>query len=210
MIGGSKITITESSSKSHFLSLILAIAAILILFYLVGHYYNKKSENNNENFTQDMSHIDDDDGNSDTKSIDNIQNTNELETTNKSNDNEVRENFEANILEPNILKKIINNKKNQFSMDEYPKDKLCASELLPADSNSKWAQVNPTGQGELGDANFLEAGFHIGTNTVGQTLRNPNLQLRSEPANPKVQVSPWMQSTMEADSGRRGLEIGSC
>ena len=100
--------------------------------------------------------------------------------------------------------------KNQYPSDAYPKDKLSPDELLPADPNSKWALVNPQGQGELCDQNFLEAGFHIGTITVGQTLRNPNLQLRSEPACPQVKVSPWMQSTMEADINRRGLEIGSC
>ncbi len=99
---------------------------------------------------------------------------------------------------------------NQYPSDCYPKDTLTAAELLPSDANSKWAQVNPCGQGELGDQNFLEAGFHIGTNTIGQTLRNPNLQLRSEPSNPQVKVSPWMQTTIEPDSNRRGLEIGGC
>ena len=71
----SKITITESSSKSHIFSLILAISAILILFYLVGHYYNKKSENT-ENFTQDGSSINNIDEQSDIKSIDNMENKN--------------------------------------------------------------------------------------------------------------------------------------
>jgi len=40
--------------------------------------------------------------------------------------------------------------------------------------------------------NFLEAGYHYGINTVGQTLRNANLQLRSEMPNPQVQVSPFL------------------
>ena len=41
-------------------------------------------------------------------------------------------------------------------------------------------------------------------------MRNPNLQIRSEPANPQVKVSPWLQSTIEPDSNRRPLEIGGC
>ena len=97
---------------------------------------------------------------------------------------------------------------NQYPTDTYPKDTLSSAELLPRDPNSKWAQVNPSGQGELGDQNFLEAAFHIGTNTIGQSLRNPNLQLRSEPPCPQMKVSPWMQSTMEPDINRKGLEIG--
>ena len=64
------------------------------------------------------------------------------------------------------------------------------------------------GQGEVGDQNFLNAGHHIGINTVGQTLRNANLQLRSEPPNPQVKVSPWGQTTIEPDSNRRAMEIG--
>ena len=101
-------------------------------------------------------------------------------------------------------------KGNQFPHDCFPKDQLTPSELLPGDANSTWAQVNPAGQGELGDQNFLNAGYHVGVNTVGQTLRNANLQLRSEPPNPQVKVSPWLQSTIEPDSNRKPMEIGGC
>ena len=50
----------------------------------------------------------------------------------------------------------------------------------------------------------------VGINTVGQSLRNANRQLRSEPPNPQVKVSPWLQSTIEPDSNRKPLEIGGC
>jgi len=99
---------------------------------------------------------------------------------------------------------------NQYPKDCFPKDQLTPAELLPGDANSKWAQSVPSTQGELGDQNFLAAGFHVGVNTVGQTLRNANRQLRSEPPNPQVKVSPWLQSTIEADTNRRPLEIGGC
>ena len=58
----------------------------------------------------------------------------------------------------------------------YPQNQLNASDLLPADNNSKWAQVNNIGKGELGEQNFLVSGHHIGVNTVGQSLRNANRQ----------------------------------
>ena len=91
--------------------------------------------------------------------------------------------------------------------DCFPKDQLTPQDLLPSDTNSTWAQVNPAGQGNIGDNNLLTAGHHVGINTVGQTLRNANLQLRSEPPNPQMKVSPWMQSTIEPDTNRRAMEI---
>lgn len=95
--------------------------------------------------------------------------------------------------------------------DCYPKDRLTTEDLLPKDAaNSKWAQSNPAGQGDVKDQNFLTAGYLVGINTVGQSLRNPNLQLRSEPPNPQFKVSPWQQSTIEPDVNRRPLEIGGC
>jgi len=98
---------------------------------------------------------------------------------------------------------------NELPSECYPKDVLSSADLLPRDANSLWAQVSPSGQGSLADQNFLSSGFHIGINTVGQTLRNANRQLRSEPLNPQVKVSPWMQTTIDPDINRRPLEINS-
>ena len=89
----------------------------------------------------------------------------------------------------------------------YPRDQLTPSELLPKDSNSTWAQQNPMGTGSLKGKNFLSAGALIGVNTVGQSLRNANYQLRSEPANPQVPVSVFNVPTIEPDVNRRALEI---
>lgn len=94
--------------------------------------------------------------------------------------------------------------------DCFPKDRLSTDDLLPKDAaNSKWAQVNPAGQGDVKDQNFLSAGYMIGINTVGSSLKNANMQLRSEPVIPKVSVGPFLNSTYEAsDVLRRPLEIG--
>ncbi len=98
---------------------------------------------------------------------------------------------------------------NQFPNDCFPRDQLNPAELLPGDANSVWAQVAPNGQGELGDMNFLSSGYHVGINTVGSSLRNANLQLRSDPPNPQVMVSPWLQTTITPDLSRLPLEIGN-
>ena len=101
------------------------------------------------------------------------------------------------------------------STDTYGLPPSCAkqqvvdpSQLLPKDSNSEFSKLNPMGAGDLGSVNLLKAGHHIGINTVGQSLRNANLQLRSEPPNPQLNVGPWNQSTITSDTARRPLEIG--
>lgn len=92
----------------------------------------------------------------------------------------------------------------------YPRDSVTAPELLPReDPYNMWSQVNPETPGHLADKNFLESGHHFGINTVGSSLRNPNLQLRADPPIPQIEVSPWLQSTISPDTNRRAFEIGS-
>jgi hypothetical protein len=92
----------------------------------------------------------------------------------------------------------------------FPRDRLTANDLLPKDAaDSKWARINPSGTGDIHDQNYLTAGYHVGINTVGQSLRNANLQLRSEIPNPQNAVGPWMISTIEPDLRQNTLEIGS-
>jgi len=93
----------------------------------------------------------------------------------------------------------------------YPKQQLTPSELLPTNDVNDWNNAYPvSSSGSLEGKNFLQSGHHVGINTVGQTLRNANMQLRSEPPNPQVSVSPWQQSTIEPDVNRRPMEIGGC
>lgn len=82
------------------------------------------------------------------------------------------------------------------------------AELLPSDENSQWASLNPASNGDLQNVNLLKAGANIGIDTVGNSLRNANLQIRSEPANPQLNVGPWMNTTISPDMTRVPLEIG--
>lgn len=85
-------------------------------------------------------------------------------------------------------------------------DPLTPKDLLPSnDEAAKFNVQNPDGEGILKGVNYLEATFHAGVNTVGQSLRNANLNLRAEPPNPRVMVSPWMNSTIDADLSRKPL-----
>tara|TARA_Y100000992_G_C21274213_1_gene498922 strand:- start:1684 stop:2274 length:591 start_codon:yes stop_codon:yes gene_type:complete len=87
---------------------------------------------------------------------------------------------------------------------------LDPSELLPSDSNSEWAKLNPSGQGELGSVNLLKSGYHSQINTIATApMRNSNLQVRSDPPVPKENVGPFLNSTIEPEQGRPCLEIGN-
>ena len=90
----------------------------------------------------------------------------------------------------------------------YPQNTLTPKDLLPQGKEQEieqWDENNPAQEGILKGVNFLDAGFHVGVNTVGQSLRNANLNLRAEPPNPRVQVSPWMNTTIDEDLTRRPL-----
>jgi hypothetical protein len=68
---------------------------------------------------------------------------------------------------------------------------------------------NPSGQGSLANVNLLRAGYNIGIDTIGSSLRNANQQIRSEPPNPQTPVSIWMLSSITNDYMRTPLEIGA-
>ena len=84
-------------------------------------------------------------------------------------------------------------------------NKVSPKELLPSNKDTDFSKLNPSVNNNLKDKNFLEAGSHIGLDTIGQSLRNANYQLRADPPNPKKNVSPWMNSTIQPDPERKSL-----
>lgn len=86
-----------------------------------------------------------------------------------------------------------------------------ALDLLPRKSNDELSALNPSNLNgaDVAIPDLLDAGYHIGLDSVGQSLRNANLQLRSDPPVNKMDVGPWNQSTITGgDSLRQQLEIG--
>jgi len=104
--------------------------------------------------------------------------------------------------------------KQGFQSGVYqPQDVANPSDLLPVDSNknivNQWASLNPVSQSNPQMPDLLQAGYHIGLDTIGQTMKNANLQLRSDPVIQKSDIGPWNQSTIEPDLMRVPLEVGS-
>lgn len=99
--------------------------------------------------------------------------------------------------------------------DCFPKDRLSTEDLLPKDAaNLKWSVVNPAGQGDVQNINFVQSGAMVGVNSTLGSMRNANLQLRSDPVIPN-HVADWpiMMSTIPRNSSllRKPLEIsGDC
>jgi len=76
-------------------------------------------------------------------------------------------------------------------------------DLLPKTNNS-WGSA---GQSVQIPGNLLSPTYLAGIDTINGSLRNPNLQIRSEPPNPITNVSIWNQSTITPDYIRPPLEI---
>jgi hypothetical protein len=95
------------------------------------------------------------------------------------------------------------------STTQYRQNVANPSDLLPQDINSQWTTLNPTmTSNNVIVPDLLDAGYHIGLDTIGQTLRNANLQERSDPIIAKQDVSPWNNSTIEPNIGQVPFEIG--
>jgi hypothetical protein len=84
------------------------------------------------------------------------------------------------------------------------------SGLLPKEPVSQEDFGSFSAESILSGQNFLDPRAQIGyPETVGGTLRNANLQLRSEPVNPRDPVSIFNLSTIVPDTMRPAFEIGS-
>lgn len=226
LIGVALILGTFVSGKGGVLKYVVLILGILIIsgvIYIQFGYNPEESFSNKENFyqyntgsptEQAPANINFMNSNSNLGNETN-NNVSEMDVPKTTNEMNTQNNSNIGRSEPIGMNEDYENVSGELSSrthlpnDCYPKDVLSPEELLPRDTDSVWAQTVPAGQGALSDKNFLNAGFHVGVNTVGQSLRNANRQIRSEPPNPQVKVSPWMQTTIEPDSNRKPLEIGA-
>lgn len=81
-----------------------------------------------------------------------------------------------------------------------------AADLLPKPATPQVQDFGEFAPKALQGQNFLEVTKQLGVDTQGSSMRNANYQLRSDPPNPRSNVGPWMNSTIEADLLRRPLE----
>ncbi len=213
-----------SNSSSIVISFSIAILLLLILLLLLSYNSKSKRDNNNEQFYNYESYpkmINNPVGNFQ-DILNNLTNKDKKEKFEsmasfdpyaKASINNNNNGFQGNDEDENKYADVKEGFENQATQDPtscIKKEKLTSKDLLPNDAqNLIWSKINPSSQANIEDQNFLTAGYHIGVNTIGQSLRNANLQLRSEIPNPQVAVSPWLISTIEPDVRSTTLEIGS-
>ena len=129
----------------------------------------------------------------------NVNNVAELE---EESPEEVLEQFASG---PTDVKANVNENGNTSVTTVTNNNTLNSGNLLP-EGDTVYSNVNPSNNGGVINASLLNAGHHVGVNTQGCSLRNANRGLRSEPANPQTQVSPWQQTTICPDLYRKPLE----
>lgn len=107
--------------------------------------------------------------------------------------------FEDNNLNPASSNAVDLNKQNQ-------KD-YCAKDFLPKENNPDWWDDGfSQAKYNLNDDKLINTErYIIGINTVGQSLKNASYDIRGTIANPKFSVSPWNNSTVEADMNIKPL-----
>nr|QFG74842.1 MAG: hypothetical protein [Megaviridae environmental sample] len=87
------------------------------------------------------------------------------------------------------------------------RENIDPNSLLPGSSDGSYDLSNLPSASQ--NPNMLSI---TGSNLIGgvsQVLRNANLQVRSEPANPRVDVGPWQNTTIEPDLSRISFELGN-
>ena len=80
-----------------------------------------------------------------------------------------------------------------------------STDLLPKPNDQliDFAEFAPKA---LQGQNFMDASKYVGVNTQGSSMRNANYQLRADVPNPRTNVGPWANSTIDADLLRKPLE----
>jgi hypothetical protein len=98
---------------------------------------------------------------------------------------------------------------NEFSPADYVSDKLASytakktdEGLLPIEEKDWFEDVTPT---KIKNRHLINIYRPVGVNTISTSLKNPSLDIRGAPANPKTVVSPFLNSSIEPDHNIKGL-----
>lgn len=86
------------------------------------------------------------------------------------------------------------------------KDQFDISKMLPRQVEEEWFDVEPLlTTKKIKGNHLLHPKVHMGVNTVSSSLRYGTHDIRGDIPNPKINVSPWNNSTIEPDTNIRGI-----
>jgi hypothetical protein len=88
---------------------------------------------------------------------------------------------------------------DKLNLNKNNTEKYNVKDFLPNEIKDNWFD-NFQAQYNINDSNLINPDkYIIGINTVGQSLKNASYDIRGTIPNPKYSVSPWNNSTYEAD-----------
>ena len=90
---------------------------------------------------------------------------------------------------------------NTVNLNKNNPKKYDAKDYLPKEINDTWFDTDfSQAKFNIENNNLINTErYVIGINTVGQSLKNASYDIRGTIANPKYSISPWNNSTYEAD-----------
>lgn len=85
-------------------------------------------------------------------------------------------------------------------------DLFNVNKMLPQEVEEDWFDVEPLlTTKKIRGTHLIHPKVHMGVNTVQNSLRNATHDIRGDIPNPKINVSPWMNSTIEPDTNLKGI-----
>jgi hypothetical protein len=90
---------------------------------------------------------------------------------------------------------------NQMA-DSLNQKNFSANDFLPQEINTDWFNTDITkAQNEIDQSTLIDvARFCQGVDTIGQSLKNPSYDIRGNIPNPKITVSPFLNSSYDPDT----------
>lgn len=99
-------------------------------------------------------------------------------------------------------------KKKKFTRrtPEDVADQFDINKMLPQEIEEDWFDVEPLlTTKKIKGTHLIHPKVHMGVNTVGSSHKNGSLDYRGDIPNPKINVSPWNNSTIEPDTNIKGI-----
>ncbi len=90
------------------------------------------------------------------------------------------------------------------------KDLFDVQKMLPQEIEEDWFDVETLqSTKKIKGTHLIHPKIHMGVNTIGSSLKNATHDPRGDIANPKINVSPWNNSTIEPDTNLKNGMYGA-
>jgi FtsZ-interacting cell division protein ZipA len=176
--------------NSNILLIIIVIIIVIVVIYFMreGKSYqgyqnvtNKKKRNNKDELEELLSDY-------------NVSPVDYMSNNYQKTDEESSDCFIYN--KKKYIKKTPNDIKKQFNVEE----------LLPQEVEKEWFDIEPLQDTKnIDSTHLIHPQWNLGRNTIMSSLKNATHDIRGDIPNPRINVSPWNNSTIEPDTNLKGF-----